>query len=108
MSLDRRSFLFLGASAFADLALAGYNPLNGYSVRTDGMDCGKTLKVKQLEIDIGIGRAFTSPTRTSRFLTPPISSRRRTSGVWSDGRHSRRRCRPSMSLWRMQRIGICR
>jgi hypothetical protein len=58
MSLDRRSFLFLGASAFADLAFGGYNPLNGYSVRTDGMDLGKTLKVKRLEIDIGIGRAF--------------------------------------------------
>ena len=52
MNLNRRQFFFLGAGAFAARALGAYN------VYTTGIPNETVLKVKPLEIDLGIGKAF--------------------------------------------------
>ena len=52
MDLNRRQFFFLGAGAFAARALGGYN------VYTTGIPNETVLKVKPLEINLGIGKAF--------------------------------------------------
>ena len=52
MDLNRRQFFFLGAGAFAARALGGYN------VYTTGIANETVLKVKPLEINLGIGKAF--------------------------------------------------
>ena len=52
MDMNRRQFFFLGAGAFAARALGGYN------VYTTGIPNETVLKVKPLEINLGIGKAF--------------------------------------------------
>ena len=52
MDMNRRQFFFLGAGAFAARALGAYN------VYTTGIPNETVLKVKPLEIDLGIGKAF--------------------------------------------------
>ena len=52
MDLNRRQFFFLGAGAFAARALGSYN------VYTTGIPNETVLKVKPLEINLGIGKAF--------------------------------------------------
>ena len=52
MDLNRRQFFFLGAGAFAARAFGAYN------VYTTGIANETVLKVKPLEINLGIGKAF--------------------------------------------------
>ena len=52
MNLNRRQFFFLGAGAFAARVFGAYN------VYTTGIPNETVLKVKPLEIDLGIGKAF--------------------------------------------------
>lgn len=52
MNMNRRDFLFLGTGAAAATALGGLN------VYTTGIENEQVLKIKPLEIDVGIGKAF--------------------------------------------------
>ena len=52
MAMNRRQFFLLGASAFAARAFGAYN------VYTTGIANETVLKVKPLEIDLGLGKAF--------------------------------------------------